>query len=252
MAVTPERAVGHEPGGSTREQVPPLDDAAFSAAVAAITSAFGDTTRRKIYLHAKEREGVTATEVATRFELHPNVARHHLDKLAAGGYLEVTVDHAGSGAGRPSKRYRVSPNEVFVPSPPRDDLVVRLLSRALAMLDPTEAECMAELVGEEYGLSLAEHMAPGDSQRSMRAAMQAVADALTAHGFAAHTEVGRATTAIVAEHCPFGEMAMSNPVICAVDRGMVRGLLAGLCGDAIPVRMSSRARGDDTCSAVAG
>ena len=43
------------------------------------------------------------------FELHPNVARHHLDKLAGGGYLEVAIDRgAGGGAGRPSKRYRAS------------------------------------------------------------------------------------------------------------------------------------------------
>jgi predicted ArsR family transcriptional regulator len=88
----------------------------------------------------------------------------------------------------------------------------------------------------------------------MRAAMQTVADALTAHGFAAHTEGGDATSAasIVAEHCPFGDVAINHPVICAVDRGMVRGLLAGLCGDPVPVTMSSRARGDESCAAVAG
>jgi predicted ArsR family transcriptional regulator len=135
--------------------------------------------------------------------------------------------------------------------PPRDELVVRLLAGALAMLDPREAACMAEVVGEEYGRTLAQKMAPEDSQRSTKAAMQAVADALTAHGFAAHTEVREETTSIVAENCPFGAIAMSNPVICAVDRGMVKGLLAGLCGDDIPVRMSSRARGDETCAAIA-
>ena len=36
--------------------------------------------------------------------------------------------------------------------------------------------------------TLAAHMSPGEGQRSLRAALQAVADALTAHGFAAHTE----------------------------------------------------------------
>jgi predicted ArsR family transcriptional regulator len=231
------------------------EDAAFSAAVAAITSAFGDSTRRQIYLAAREADGATAAVIAARFGLHPNVARHHLDKLAAGGYLHVTIEHGGAGAGRPSKRYSVTPHELTLgASPPRDDLVVRLLARALTMLDPVEAECMAEVVGEEYGRSLASQMAPADSKRTIKAAMTAVADALTAHGFAAHTESGttNGAPAIVAENCPFGEMAMSNPVICAVDRGMVRGLLAGLCGDSIPVRMSSRARGDAACSAVAG
>jgi len=39
-----------------------------------------------------------------------------------------------------------------------------------------------------------------------------------------------------------------------VDRGMVRGLLAVLCGagagEQVPVVLSSRARGDEACSAV--
>ncbi|HEX9260240.1 MAG TPA: helix-turn-helix domain-containing protein, partial [Acidimicrobiales bacterium] len=82
----------------------------FAAAVSAITNAFGDPTRRAIYLFAHEQadeKGVTASQVAERFGLHPNVARHHLDRLSAGGYLEVAVERAeGAGAGRPSKRYR--------------------------------------------------------------------------------------------------------------------------------------------------
>jgi predicted ArsR family transcriptional regulator len=97
-------------------------------------------------------------------------------------------------------------------------------------------------------------MEPGEGQRSLRAAMHTIADALTAHGFAAHAEDRGTSTAIVAEQCPFGEAASQHPVICAVDRGMVRGLLAGLCGervqDATRVVLSSRARGDDACTAL--
>src|SRR3954464_3591667 len=56
---------------------------AFTATVSAITNAFGDPTRRGIYLFARERaEGVTASQVAEQFGLHPNVARHHLARLA--------------------------------------------------------------------------------------------------------------------------------------------------------------------------
>ena len=88
-----------------------LNPTEFSSAVTAISAAFGDPTRRTIYLYVREHdEGVTASEVAEQFALHANVARHHLDKLAAGGYLEVQVGGgaARTGAGRPSKRYLVS------------------------------------------------------------------------------------------------------------------------------------------------
>ncbi len=59
--------------------------------------------------------------------------------------------------------------------------------------------------------------------RSFRTALHAVADALTAHGFAAHAEKHGNELRIVSEHCPFGGAAVEHPVICAVDRGMVEG-----------------------------
>ncbi len=230
-----------------------VDGEGFSAAVEAITSAFGDATRRGIYLFVRDNSGVSAGDVAEQFALHPNVARHHLDKLAAGGYLDVTLDHGGSGAGRPAKRYRGSERAAALPAPPRpDQLVVTLLVRALDLLEPAVAARMAEEVGEQYGRSLAVLMAPGDSQRSTRAAMSAIAEALTARGFAAHAEAKGPATAIVRDSCPFGDVVAAHPVLCAVDRGMVQGLLAGLCGDAVPVQMSSRALGDDSCASVAG
>jgi len=221
----------------------------FSSAVAAITSAFGDPTRRQIYLFARENvEGVTATEVAERFALHANVARHHLDKLAGGGYLEVRTGRAGGGAGRPSKRYAPGDRPMTMEFPLRnDDLVLSLLARALDLLPRDVAEEMAEQVGIEYGRAMATSLEPsGDGQRSFRSALHSVADALTAHGFAAHAEDRGNGSSIVTDHCPFGG-AVASPVICAVDRGMVKGMLSALYGDTCPETTSSRALGDDAC-----
>jgi predicted ArsR family transcriptional regulator len=187
--------------------------------------------------------------VAERFELHPNVARHHLDKLAAGGYVDVQVDRIeGSGAGRPSKRYRATAKETGLEFPARrDDLLITLLVRALRMVSPQEAEAMAEQVGVEYGQSLARSMAPGEGHRSFRVSLHAVADALTAHGFAAHAEPRGGSLAIIAEQCPFGEAAVQHPVICAVDRGIIKGMLGTLYGETVPETSASRPRGDQVC-----
>jgi predicted ArsR family transcriptional regulator len=218
--------------------------------VVAVTSAFGDPTRRYIYLFAREQTaGVTAGQVADHFALHPNVARHHLDKLAAGGYLEVFVSRSDhGGVGRPSKRYRLSGLAAGLELPLKgDDLLITLLGRALSMLPTPEAEAMAEQVGEEYGHKLAAQMSTGEGQRSFRAALHAVADALTAHGFAAHAEARGHSLALIKDSCPFFDTARQHPVICAVDRGMVRGMLTGLYGAAVPATESSRAMGDDAC-----
>jgi predicted ArsR family transcriptional regulator len=228
---------------------PRLSAEEFSSLVTAVTSAFGDPTRRQIYLFAHDAtDGVTASEVAERFELHPNVARHHLDKLAAGGYLDVAVDRAGHiGAGRPSKRYHASEKDAGVEFPlRRDDLLVALLGRALRLLPPDIAETMAEEVGVDYGRALVAGSA-GDGQRSFKAALHVVADALTAHGFAAHSEQQAGALALISDHCPFGTAAVESPVICAVHRGMVKGMLGTLYGDTCPATALSRAYGDDTC-----
>ena len=231
-----------------------LDDAGFSAAVAAVTSAFGDPTRRQIYLFCRDHaEGVTAAEVASKFDLHANVARHHLDKLSAGGYLSVCVERvSGGGAGRPSKRYRSTAVSPGFPAPRKgDDLLIMLLGSALSRLPAHEAESMAETVGEEYGRRLASQMAPGEGHRSIRTALHAIADALTAHGFEAHAQARGGSLALIKDSCPFFDTAVQHPVICAADRGMVRGMLAGLYdGDASFESQSSRALGDDACISI--
>jgi predicted ArsR family transcriptional regulator len=239
----------------------------FSSAVTAITSAFGDPTRREIYLFVHERSeqddaGVTAAEVAEQFALHSNVARHHLDKLAGGGYVEVATGRSGVGAGRPSKRYRVTSPEMTLEVPGRhDDRLVTLHGKALSLLPPEQAAAMAEEVGVKYGEAMAAAMGPsataltdspatGAVQRSFRTALHAVADALTAHGFAAHAERHGNGLRIVSDHCPFGGAAIEHPVICAVDRGLVRGMLGALYGQADASTSKSRPMGDDHCITV--
>jgi predicted ArsR family transcriptional regulator len=230
-----------------------LSPGAFSATVSAITSAFGDPTRRRIYLFAHDGGSVTAAQVAERFGLHPNVARHHLDKLAAGGYLEVAVERSeGAGAGRPSKHYRAVAEQVQLDVAVRtDDLVLALLGKALAALPASTAEAMAEEVGMEYGRAMAAGLGGTDpvaGQRSLRSALHAVADALTAHGFAAHTESRNNQLRIVNNHCPFGDVAIEHPVICAVDRGMVKGMLTAIYGDTEPSTEASLPQGDTFCA----
>ena len=228
----------------------PLTATEFSSAVTAITGAFGDPTRRDIYLHVREADdGVTAAEAAATFDLHPNVARHHPDKLA-GGYLEVAVERAeGATAGRPSKHYRISDPGIPLELPVRQDAVlVSLLGRALALLPSEQAEAMAEEVGAEVGRSMAESLGTDEVQRSFQSAMYVVAEALTAHGFAARAErAADDRLRIVSEHCPFGGAPIEHPVICAVDRGLVRGMLSTLYGEATAEMRSSLPMGDAVC-----
>ena len=231
---------------------PRLTPTEFASAVTAINGAFGDPTRRDIYLFVREKnDGATANAVATHFELHPNVARHHLDKLTSGGYLEVSVaKNAEAAAGRPSKIYHITDFSSSLDLPIRQDSVlVSLLGRTLALLPPSKAEEMAEEVGIEVGRSMAETIRPNEIQQSFNSALHSIADALTAHGFAARAEKDENSSKlrIISEHCPFGDTAIEHPVICAVDRGLVKGMLASLYGEATTDLSSSLPMGDEVC-----
>ena len=54
----------------------------------------------------------------------------------------------------------------------------------------------------------------------------------------------RLDTAVVAENGPFGAAATHHPVLCALDRGLIAGMLEGLGAARPAVTHTRRARGD--------
>jgi len=228
-----------------------LDPALFTATVTSLTHSFGDNTRRKVYLYLRENPGATATEMAIHCHVHANVVRHHLERLSEAGY--VTFDSVRkTTVGRPAKGYRVVDASLSMDgSMRRDALLVALLEKALERLGPEASEAMAHDVGVDYGRTLAETFGPADSSVSVKTAMNSIAGLLTAHGFAARAEEHDSEQSVVSDNCPFGSAAVHHPVLCAVDRGLIAGMLDGLGAARTNVTLTSRARGDDTCRVTA-
>lgn len=216
-----------------------MDPAQLDRTIGALTSALGDPTRRAIYIAVREAaEPMTTSAVAKLFGIHPNVARHHLDKLAADGYLRVERarpgGRSGPGAGRPAKCYTATSKAIELRFPDqRTDLLVGLLVRLIARIAPDDVATTAEEVGREYGEELAAEIgSPGDD--GYEAAVRAVAEAMGGLGFAIDADVDGHR--LVTSTCPFGEVAAGYPdVVCSLDRGIVSGLFAGLERDCVPV-----------------
>lgn len=217
-----------------------VDTTTFDEELGALASSLGDATRRGIYISIREAaEPVTASQIASIFDLHTNVARHHLDKLVADGYLRVThrrrPGKQGPGAGRPAKHYEPTPKEVSVQFPARRyDLLSELLLRVVERLDPEEGREIAQEVGMEFGRELAAEIGmPEDA--GFGTAVQAVAKAMTGVGFEASTE--DEDHLMVTRYCPFGRIATEHTgIVCVLDQGIVRGLLeAAHHEDALPV-----------------
>src|SRR5918994_3323490 len=90
-------------------------------------SALQDPTRRRILLdfYVHEREW-TASEVADAVGVHRTVARDHLERLVALGYL-VSSQRRGT-SGKPAKLYRIAGRQIELSYP------VRRFARLSALL----------------------------------------------------------------------------------------------------------------------
>jgi predicted ArsR family transcriptional regulator len=215
----------------------------FTGAVQALSQALGDPTRREIYLYVREHGSVTAQEIGRQFQLHPNVARHHLDRLAASGYVEASLDRSNpSQVGRPSKHYRSSGVPLLVDGiGEQATLLGRLLARALEMLDHETAAQLAYEVGLDYGHEIGRQMNGQEATKSIAASLKLVADALTRSGFSSSEDSRNKALGLKNMSCPFGALVADHPVLCVTESGIIEGLLESLAvnGDlarAQPVR----------------
>jgi predicted ArsR family transcriptional regulator len=212
-----------------------MDTKRFDTEVGGLTSTLGDPTRRGIYVAVRESsEPATVSVIASAFDIHANVARHHLDRLVEDGYLRVTSHARRKGAGRPAKRYEATAKEIAIQFPARrHDLLAEMLVKVVERLDPVRAGIIAEEVGREYGAQLAAEIGlPEDPD--FAAAVTSVARAMTGLGFDVKGAVD--DRRLLTRSCPFGQTALDHPaVICRLDQGIVAGLVGAVHQGATPV-----------------
>ncbi len=208
----------------------------FDKQIESITGALGDTTRRGIYVMLREaREPVTANQIAAVFEIHPNVARHHLDKLLTDSYIRISDRPVSTPtAGRPAKRYEVTEKSVSVQYSARKyDRLAELLTRVVAELDDGRALDIAEAVGRDYGVELAGEIGLATDEGFEEAAM-AVAQSMMGKGLGASTDPDQ--NRIVAQFCPLCTTVATQPeVVGRIDHGIVQGLLESAAAQPVPL-----------------
>lgn len=212
-----------------------------------LASSLGDPTRRGIYVTVRESaEPLTAGRVAELFDIHPNVARHHLDRLVDDGYLRVSDRPAAkdAGAGRPAKGYEATDKEILVSYPARRyDLLAELLVQVAERLDPAAAPEAAEEVGRSFGRRLAAEAGLSGTGGTAEA-LEAVSRTLLGVGFETAFESG----SLVTHHCPFGKTAAEHPeVVCRLDQGIVTGLLEAVRKGTGAVVVNPHEGPDDAC-----
>lgn len=179
--------------------------------------ALAQATRARLFeLLGELKRPAGTVELSERLGLHPNGVRMHLERLSQAGLVERS--RAPAGRGRPPDTWTIAKDARPGGEPPR---AYRDLGRwlARAMRSGRGGIRGVEATGREIGRELA----PTDTAN----AEEAFQTVLTVLGFepsAGEHAGGRLTCRL--GNCPYRDAVRENqPVICALHRGITRGLL---------------------------
>jgi predicted ArsR family transcriptional regulator len=179
--------------------------------------ALAQPTRARLFTVLEQlRRPASTDELAERLGLHPNGVRVHLERLREGGL--VARERTRRGRGRPRDMWTVAPDARPGGDAPTGyaDLG-RWLARAIV---PGKTRLRAvENTGREIGRDLAPE-GGGSAEERMHATLVSL-------GFQPEREVdpeGQLTYRL--RNCPYRDAVRENqPVVCALHRGITRGLL---------------------------
>ena len=196
-------------------------------------------TRERVARALMEGGPSTAAVLARNLGLTPAGIRRHLDQLLADGIIEPRERRAGAhrGRGRPAKVFAITDVGRDHFGHTYDDLA----SQALRYLRETGGD---EAVATFARGRLAELEAKcASAAESSNDAIAAVADALTADGYAASVEHSAAGEQICQHHCPVSHVAHEFPELCDAETEM----LARVLGTHVQ-RLATIAHGDGVCT----
>jgi len=175
-------------------------------------------TRARLFAHLAALGRPAGTdELAAELGLHPSGVRVHLERLRAAGLL--ARERVPQTLGRPRDSWSIAP-DALASGEPRD--AYPRLARWLARSIPARPGRVREVerAGREFGRELAPSQGPAGAGETM-------GRALTALGFAPQRQPAKAGRVVFRlGNCPYREAVRENqPVVCALHRGLTRGLL---------------------------
>ncbi|MCE6995026.1 helix-turn-helix domain-containing protein [Saccharothrix sp. S26] len=219
-----------------------MGDASQPEAHISAVAALDEPTRRRLYDFVVRRPApVSRDEAAEAVGVPRTTVAFHLDRLVAEGLLEVVRERrtgrTGPGAGRPSKLYRRSAEQIAVSLPDRRyELAGLLLADALA-----EAETSGEpprLVLQRRARDVGKDL--GEAARATQDGRPGVLRALESFGFEPRAEEPDAS--IVLANCPFHTLARQHTeLVCGMNLCLLDGLLDGLAATDLTARLAPSA-----------
>jgi len=175
-------------------------------------------TRARLFTLLSELKRHAGThELAKRLKLHPNGVRTHLELLEQAGL--VTRNKASHGRGRPSDAWAIAAEARPGGEPPH---AYEDLGRWLARATEPRPGRLREI--EASGRQIGQELVPPESNKG---GIGGLGPMLAALGFQpVVSDDSDNHTVFCLRNCPYLDAVRENPeVVCALHRGMTRGLL---------------------------
>lgn len=226
--------------------------------------AVGTDTRGDVMRALLTLGPVTATDIAEQLGLSAAGVRRHLDKLLESELAETCDPRAVAGEGvtrgRPAKHFRLTENGRRSFGTNYDGLAVDAVEmiKALGGEDAVRHFARARI---EKVLAEAEADDSGnpDDEARTKATVQAIADVLDRHGYAASVSSAGNGIQLCQHHCPVSEVASAHPEICEAEHEAISALVGrhvqplaliadgnGICTTNIPLVATATAAGSHT------
>jgi predicted ArsR family transcriptional regulator len=180
-----------------------------------------EPTRARLFeLLLELRRPASSEELSRLLGRHPNTVRVQLRRLAEAGLVERNPEQQGRG--RPRHLWGVAPGAMPAGRAPE---AYGQLGRWLARAVGTDSTRLADV--ERTGTEIGEELVPATRERGVSAMMR---DALTGMGFQPRMEaLGDSGVRFELCNCPYRDAVRENqPAVCALHRGITRGLLRRL------------------------
>jgi predicted ArsR family transcriptional regulator len=207
-------------------------------------------TRARVARLILELGPSTASVIGSRLGLTPAAIRRHLDHLLAEGLIETRTarTYASRGRGRPARLFAITDAGRSAFEHAYDDLA----SSALRFLAQTAGPAAVEEFARHQVAELERRYGPAVAAAPPGERVQALADALSADGYAASTVAAPAAEKAAAgsggdqlcqHHCPVAHVAAEFPQLCEAETEAFSRLLG------VPVRrLATIAHGDGICT----
>lgn len=192
-----------------------------------------DPVRRRLYdAVVKTGREVGRDEAAKAAKVDRSLAAFHLDKLAEAGFLEVSYrrlsGRGGPGAGRPSKLYRRSSQQLQLTLPARRyEAAAQLFATAIEQSGSRSVARALDDAARSFGEGLGGEIREIAGARPDGDRVTTVAERVLArNGF----EPFRDGAVIRMRNCPFDALAKDHrDLVCGMNLSLMEGLVDG-CG----------------------